>query len=47
MSSTLGKQFVVTTFGESHGQAMGVVVDGIPAGLAVDKYFRIQCLSGD
>ena len=45
MSSTLGKQFVVTTFGESHGQAMGVVVDGIPAGLAIspdDIRFELQ-----
>lgn len=45
MSSTLGKQFVVTTFGESHGQAMGVVIDGVPAGLAItpeDIKFELQ-----
>jgi len=28
--------FVVTTFGESHGPAVGVVVDGMPPGIAVD-----------
>lgn len=30
--SSFGKRFVVTTFGESHGGAVGVVVDGCPAG---------------
>ncbi len=33
MSSTLGKLFRITTFGESHGKAMGVVVDGCPGRL--------------
>ncbi len=31
--STFGKIFQVTTWGESHGKALGVVVDGCPAGL--------------
>ena len=31
--STFGKLFRVTTWGESHGQGIGVVVDGCPAGL--------------
>ncbi|MEM3980232.1 MAG: chorismate synthase [Ignisphaera sp.] len=31
--NSLGKMFKVTTFGESHGPALGVVVDGVPAGL--------------
>lgn len=30
--SSFGKRFVVTTFGESHGGSVGVVVDGCPAG---------------
>ena len=30
--NSLGQRFVVTTFGESHGGAVGVVVDGTPAG---------------
>ena len=33
MSSTFGRFFRITTFGESHGTAMGVVVDGCPARL--------------
>ena len=32
---TFGKMFTVTTFGESHGPAMGCVVDGCPPGLAL------------
>lgn len=31
--STYGKHFTITTWGESHGQGIGVVVDGCPAGL--------------
>jgi chorismate synthase len=31
--NTIGKLFTVTTFGESHGPAMGCVVDGCPPGL--------------
>ena len=31
--STLGKNFTITTWGESHGEALGVVIDGVPAGL--------------
>lgn len=31
--SSFGKQFKITTWGESHGKAVGVVVDGVPAGL--------------
>ena len=36
VSSTFGQLFRVTTFGESHGPAVGVVVDGMPPGIAVD-----------
>ena len=35
MSSSFGRLFVVTTFGESHGPAVGVVVDGMPPGITV------------
>lgn len=31
--NTLGKRFVVTFFGESHGEVVGVVVDGVPPGI--------------
>lgn len=33
--STFGKLFTVTTWGESHGKGIGVVVDGCPAGLSL------------
>ena len=35
--NSFGTVFRVTTFGESHGAALGVVIDGVPAGLAIDK----------
>ncbi len=34
--NTFGKAFTVTTFGESHGPAIGGVIDGCPPGLAID-----------
>ncbi|MFN3529682.1 MAG: chorismate synthase [Bacteroidia bacterium] len=37
--NSFGKQFCITTFGESHGPAIGVVIDGCPAGLAFDLEF--------
>ncbi|MBO4660218.1 MAG: chorismate synthase [Prevotella sp.] len=39
MSNTFGKIFTLTTFGESHGEAIGGVVDGMPAGIDVDIDF--------
>lgn len=39
MSNTFGKHFCLTTFGESHGAAVGGVVDGMPAGVAIDTDF--------
>lgn len=35
--SIYGKLFTVTTWGESHGKGIGVVVDGCPAGLPLDE----------
>src|SRR6185437_7140775 len=35
--NTIGKLFTVTTFGESHGPAMGGIVDGCPPGLRLDE----------
>ena len=35
--STMGRLFQITTWGESHGKAVGVVVDGCPAGLALSE----------
>ncbi len=37
MGNSFGKVFTVTTFGESHGKAIGAVVDGCPAGIAIDE----------
>jgi chorismate synthase len=37
VSSSFGRLFVVTTFGESHGPAVGVVVDGMPPAIQVDE----------
>jgi len=42
--NSFGELFRITTFGESHGPALGVVIDGCPAGLKVDKNFIQQQL---
>lgn len=39
MGNTFGKLFSVTTFGESHGEGVGAVIDGCPAGLSLDESF--------
>jgi chorismate synthase len=39
MGNTFGKVFRITTFGESHGPAIGVTIDGCPAGLAIDETY--------
>ena len=35
--SSFGNKFTVTTFGESHGAALGCVIDGCPAGIKITK----------
>lgn len=40
--NTFGSAFQITTFGESHGKAIGVIIDGCPAGLAIDEAFIQQ-----
>lgn len=37
MKNTFGDLLQITLFGESHGEAIGVVLDGLPAGIAVDE----------
>lgn len=37
MGNSFGNQFKITTFGESHGTAIGVIIDGCPAGLEIDE----------
>src|SRR5687767_5662113 len=39
MSSSFGTIFRLTTFGESHGPAIGLILDGCPAGLEIDEEF--------
>lgn len=36
MRSTIGRNFSLTIFGESHGPAVGFVLDGLPAGITLD-----------
>lgn len=42
-ANQFGNRFVVTTFGESHGVALGVVIDGCPAGV----HFDLDLLKAD
>lgn len=39
MANSFGSQFIITSFGESHGPSIGVVIDGMPAGIQVDEGF--------
>jgi chorismate synthase len=45
MRNTFGNLFTLTTFGESHGEGIGGVVDGMPAGIEVDMDFIQQELN--
>lgn len=42
MNNSFGSLFRITTFGESHGAALGVIVDGVPAGIHIDPQFIQQ-----
>ncbi|MBE0491162.1 MAG: chorismate synthase [Sulfurospirillum sp.] len=37
--NTFGRSFSFTTFGESHGNAIGCILDGVPAGLLIEEAF--------
>jgi chorismate synthase len=39
MGNSFGKLFSITTFGESHGAAIGAIIDGCPGGLEIDEVF--------
>lgn len=39
MGNSFGNIFKISTFGESHGKGLGVVIDGCPAGLPIDENF--------
>lgn len=43
--NSYGQLFKITTFGESHGAALGVIIDGCPAGLNIDVDFIQQELN--
>ncbi|MFN7312788.1 MAG: chorismate synthase [Bacteroidota bacterium] len=43
--NSFGQLFKITTFGESHGAALGVIIDGCPAGLSIDFDFIQQELN--
>ena len=42
--NSFGKILTMTTFGESHGDALGVILDGIPAGLVISHEKLQACL---
>ena len=35
--NTIGKIFCISLYGESHGKAVGVVIDGCPAGISLTE----------
>ena len=37
--NTFGKIFKITTFGESHGKSLGVIIDGCPSNLSIDESY--------
>ena len=39
MKNTIGNSLTVTLFGESHGKAIGAVLDGMPSGIKVDEEY--------
>ena len=39
MKNTFGNNISITLFGESHGEAIGCVIDGISPGIEIDKDF--------
>lgn len=45
MKNTIGNSLTITLFGESHGKAIGAVIDGMPSGLAVDEKYIASQLS--
>ena len=37
MGNSLGKLFTITSFGESHGRCVGIIIEGCPAGLPITE----------
>ena len=44
MKNTFGSDLSLTIFGESHGRAVGAVLDGMAAGVPVDESFLAACM---
>ena len=44
MKNTFGSDLSLTIFGESHGWAIGAVLDGMAAGVPVDEAFVAACM---
>ncbi|MEG0520426.1 MAG: chorismate synthase [Erysipelotrichaceae bacterium] len=42
MKNTFGQQITYTLFGESHGDAIGIVIDGLPAGIKINQDFLLK-----
>ena len=52
MGSSIGNNFKVTIFGQSHSQAVGAVIEGIPAGFEIDnerllRFMKRRASSGE
>ena len=45
MKNTIGKNVAITLFGESHGELIGCVLDGVCAGISLDMDFMLQQLN--
>ena len=39
MGNTFGKIYKISTYGESHGKSIGVVIDGCPSGIEIDTNY--------
>ena len=44
MKNTFGSDLSLTIFGESHGRAIGAVLDGMAAGVPVEEAFLAACM---
>ena len=44
MKNTFGSALSLTIFGESHGRAIGAVLDGMAAGVPMDEAFLAACM---
>ena len=45
MKNTFGSSITVTLFGESHGEEIGAVIDGIAPGIEIDREYIEKCLA--